>query len=140
MSGFHQFSRYVIVGTLNTAIDFSLLNVLSISFDTYSGIPIIFFNSVAFSVVIVNSFLWNKYWTFRTLGGNVRSELIKFIAVSCGALALNTGIVYGVTTFIRSPAGISPLLWENFAKSVALGANILWNFFGFKFFVFYRHS
>lgn len=131
-----QFFRYVIVGLLNTALDFFIFNVLSISFGVYSGLYLALINAIAFSVVITQSFLLNKFWTFRSSGAVIRVEFVKFFLVSLGALFINTAIVYVLTTPVGPPDGVSPLLWENAAKIIALGVNILWNFLGFKFFVF----
>ena len=131
-----QFFRYVIVGLLNTALDFLIFNTLSISFGIYSGLYLALINAIAFSVVITQSFFLNKYWTFRSSAAVVRVEFAKFFLVSLGALFINTSIVYVLTTPIGPPSGISPILWENVAKIIALGVNILWNFLGFKFFVF----
>lgn len=131
-----QFFRYAIVGLFNTAVDFSIFNALSVFFSVYSGMALALINAVSFSVVIVQSFLLNKFWTFRARGAVIRVEFARFFLVSAGALFLNTGIVYVLTTPVGPPAGASPLLWENVAKAIALGVNIIWNFFGFKFFVF----
>lgn len=131
-----QFLKYVIVGVFNTAIDFSIFNALSIYFGIYSGIWLALINSASAGVVIVNSYFWNKYWTFKANGGWFHIEFTKFVMVNLGALAINTGIVYAVTTYIDPFFGATPLVWENIAKSAALAANIIWNFLGFKYFVF----
>jgi putative flippase GtrA len=131
-----QFTRYVIVGVMNTILDFLILNGLSIYFDTYSGAPIILFNSISAAIVIGYSYFWNKYWTFRATDGSHRVELPKFIAVNVGAFFLNTTVVYSLTTFVAPPLDVGPLAWENVAKTIALGGNVIWNFLGFKYFVF----
>lgn len=130
-----QFARYFVVGLLNTALDFLIFNALSISFNIYSGVAIIPLNVVTASVVIIQSYLLNKYWTFKSVFGSKRVEFSKFILVNFGAMIVNTSIVYALTTH-AAPEDVSPLAWENVAKGVALIANIIWNFLGFKFFVF----
>ena len=53
-------------------------------------------------------------------------------------VAINSAILYTVTTLIGAPAGMSPALWENVGKLVAVPVAVIWNFFGYKFFVFRR--
>ena len=131
-----QFVRYLVVGLMNAGLDFLILNSLSITFDVYAGVPIILFTAISSSVVIVHSYFWNKHWTFQT-SGNQGVELPKFIAVNAGAFLINVSIVYLLTTFAR-PSEVGPLAWENIAKAVALSVVVLWNFTGFRYFVFSR--
>ena len=135
MSTVSQFFRYVVVGVLNTALDFLILNALSIAFDVYAGVPIIFINTAAASAVIIQSYFLNKHWTFKAAGA-LRMEFPRFVAVNAGAFILNTVLVYTITTHVARPVEISPLLWENIAKAAAISVVIVWNFLGFKFFVF----
>jgi len=132
-----QFSRFIAVGLVNTAIDFAVLNLLSWTTGIYSGSGIILLNSVAFTAAVVNSYFMNKYWTFGVRDGVKTSEVSKFLGVSLVGLGINTSLVYGITTLIVLPLPqVGPALWENFAKAVATGASLIWNFIGYKLFVF----
>jgi putative flippase GtrA len=134
-----QFLKFIVVGVLNTAIDFGVLNALSYATGIYAGHYLIILNSVAFGAAVTNSYLWNKYWTFKEqASGQVRaSEASTFLVVSVIGLAINSGIVYGVTTYIAPPLAVfTPALWENFAKLLATGVALIWNFLGYKFVVF----
>lgn len=131
-----QFLRYVVVGVANTATDFAIVNILAAATGSYSGLPIVLVNTAAAGTVIIQSFLLNKFWTFSTPGGALGIEFPKFVLVNAGAFVLNTAIVYGLTTHAALPLGLTPLLWVNVAKVTGLGANVVWNFLGFKLFVF----
>ncbi len=65
MKTFKQFIKFLIVGTNNTGIDFLILNLLMFSFGIYKGPPLIFFNIISFSLAVINSYLINRYWTFK---------------------------------------------------------------------------
>lgn len=130
-----QFFKYALVGVSNALIHFSILNALSVAFDVYAGAPIILVNSAAAAAATANSYVWNKRWTFRSRGV-VGVEFPRFAAVNLGALAIDTAIIYALTTYIPPPAGLTPLLWENAAKVVSLGVVVAWNFLGFRRFVF----
>ena len=53
---FEQLSKFIVVGFLNTAIDFGMLNLLSATTGITSGIVLGGVNVPGFSVAIANSF------------------------------------------------------------------------------------
>ena len=136
----NQFSKFVVIGFMNTAIDFGVLNLLMWQTGIYKGQWIILLNAIAFAVAVINSYIWNKHWTFRAKEadepGEVAKEFSQFIMVTLVGLAINSSIVYGVTTFIPPFFGLSPELWANLAKAAATGFSLIWNFIGYKFIVF----
>lgn len=132
-----QFGKFALIGFLNTGIDFAVLNLLMWSFAIYSGSWLAFFNVVSFSIAVTNSYFWNKYWVFRAGGTeNKTTEFTKFLIVSIIGIFINTFIVYGFATFLPPILGISPALWVNIGKALASGVSLLWNFAGYKLFVF----
>lgn len=133
---FAQIGKFASVGVLNTLIDFGVLNALSLAFQVFSGPMVALFNAIGFIVANINSYAWNKYWTFQNASRKGAAEILQFFAVSVVGILLNTGIVYGATTFMSAPGGISASQWENAAKLIATVVSLVWNFFGYKFFVF----
>jgi putative flippase GtrA len=86
-----------------------------------------------------NSYLWNKYWTFKKEGsetGQIAREFSQFLAISIVGILLNSGIVYAITTLVSPLFGLSSALLANFAKVLATVVSMVWNFAGYKFFVF----
>ena len=136
---FFEMGKFASVGVLNTLIDFGILNLFSYIFAVHSGPAIALFNAVSFSTALVNSYFWNEFWTFRAGASDEGAkDFAQFVFVSLIGLGLNTGIVYSLTTLVDAPGGISPALWENVAKAVAIPVNLTWNFLGYKFWVFKR--
>lgn len=135
---FFEMGKFVSVGILNTLIDFGILNLLSYIFVIHSGSAIALFNGFSFSVAVINSYFWNKFWTFRAGGssGEGAKDFAQFVFVSLIGLGLNTGIVYFLTTLVGAPQSVSPALWENIVKTIAIPVNLTWNFLGYKFWVF----
>lgn len=130
-----QAARFLIVGFLNTSISFGLLNFGSLVTGVYSGPGIAALNAAAFIVGFTNSFIWNRYWTFGKSTSSVITELSKFLAVTLGSLALDTGLVFSLTTFVPHD-GFSPAVLENLAKIAGAATSMVWNFLGYKFIVF----
>lgn len=136
---FFQLFRFAIVGFLNTAIDFGVLNFLRWIFSIASGWPIIIFNVVSVGVAMTNSYFLNKHWVFHKKDtGDRAKESILFVFFTVLGMAVNTGIVYYFSTYLNPIFGIDEVLWLNMGKVLATGVSLLWNFFWYKFVVFRR--
>lgn len=133
---FFQLLKFGLVGVSNTVVDFVVLYVLSLSFGVYSGPLIAVFNVVAFSTATINSYFWNRRWTFRSTGEHVGQEFSKFLAVSVVGAGINSLIVYLVTTWIDPVLGLSPEIWVGVAKLAATAVALGWNFVGYKLWAF----
>jgi putative flippase GtrA len=132
-----QFSKFFVVGILNTAIDFSILNFLMWATKTYEGAPVAIYNTVSFSIAVINSYILNKYWTFEDKSSaKTPAQFIKFLTVAVIGWGLNTGVLYSITTYVNPLFGLGAALWANLAKAFATGAVLAWNFIGYKFLVF----
>ena len=132
-----QFSRFVIVGIINTAINFIVLNILSYLTHIDRGAHIIYFSVIAFAVATTNSYYMNKHFTFRDPSTNdFGSEFTRFLAVSVVGAAINSSTLYLITTHIHPLDGISSKLWLNLANAVGIAIALIWNFFGYRKFVF----
>jgi putative flippase GtrA len=132
-----QFGRFLAVGTLNTGIDFGMLNLLSWLTGIYGGVRLAPINLPGMLLALANSYLLNRCWTFKA-SARPRSarEVVSFVLVSLTGMSLNTAFVVALTRVVAPPAGLTPQLWENFAKALATGGALLWNFVGYKYFVF----
>lgn len=136
-----QFAKYAVVGVANTAVDFGVLNVLMFLTSTSKGEKIIILNSVAFLVAVVNSYLWNKFWTFKFSGKeNPAVQFLQFLIVSLIAILINGAIVYIISSKINPTFGLSDVAWTNIAKVVATAVSLIWNFIGYKFIVFNKKN
>jgi len=133
-----QISKFVIVGVINTGIDFAVLNALLFSTKIYSGRWLILFNSISFSAAVINSYFLNKYWTFKSQSGedSKAKQFSQFLIISVIGISINDAIVYGLATFTSPLFGFSAQMWTNVAKLFATAASMVWNFIGYKFIVF----
>ena len=133
-----QISKFVIVGVINTGIDFAVLNALLFSTKIYSGRWLILFNSISFSAAVINSYFLNKYWTFKSqnVEDSKAKQFSQFLIISVIGISINDAIVYGLATFTSPLFGFSAQMWTNVAKLFATAASMVWNFIGYKFIVF----
>lgn len=136
-----QFSKFVIVGGINTGIDFAVLNALMYLSDIRSGLGLFVLNCVSFSVAVVNSYFMNRRWTFREAAVGIADknnavQFSQFFVVSVIGIVINGSVLTLIATYIPAPFGLNQQLWANVAKLFATGASLVWNFLGYKFIVF----
>ena len=120
-----QAVKFGAVGILNTGIDLGLYFVLT-RWLGLGAMPILA-KAISYSAGILNSFLWNKYWTFQSRAG-IWSTLIPFILTNLVGLGINTGILQLGLKFLRLP--------ELVALGLATLTTLFWNFVISKFVIF----
>ncbi len=59
-----QLLRFAAIGVINTALDFIVLNVVSKTFNVTSGLRLGQINIIGFSLAVIQSYFWNRYWVF----------------------------------------------------------------------------
>jgi len=132
-----QFGKFIIIGVANTAIDFGILNLLIFLTGIERGHLYSVFKSISFIFGIINSYLWNKFWTFKSTENKwAGRQFIRFISISLVGFGINVATASFVVNFIGPVGGISTRLWANIGACVAIVVSVFWNFFGYKFMVF----
>jgi len=120
--GSQNFCRYVYVGLLNTVVCYVVFVVLiAVGFHYLLASPLSYVAGVG------NSYVWNKYFTFRTQGGT-RAEFVKFVSVYAGQYSIGlVGLVILVEFFDLGPA---------IAQGILLFTMILFSFFAHQHWTF----
>ena len=137
----YQAAKFALVGALNTFIDLGILNLLILLTGIASGNFFLVFKGASFTIAVVNSYLWNKYWTFKVKKTDeVEREFLQFIFVSVIGFFINVGTAALVVNVIGAPVGFAPGLWANVGALIATFTALAWNFIGYKFWVFKRSN
>jgi len=133
-----QLAKFVLVGALNTFIYLGALNLLMAVFGiskeswSYSG-----FVAVSFCCSVVNSYFWNKFWTYEQKETAVSGgEFGKFFLITGIGFILNVSIASFVFRIIGPQFGLSVKIWANIGAIIATVCVFMWNFLGYKFLVF----
>ncbi|MBI2637344.1 MAG: GtrA family protein, partial [Candidatus Sungbacteria bacterium] len=107
--------------------------------NTTKGILIGGVNAPGFIIAVLNSYYWNKSWVFEdSAEQRSHSDFGLFLLVSVSSLFVNSLIVFVITTYIPHLFGLNDIQWANFAKVIAALASFVWNFTGYKLFVFIK--
>ncbi|MFA6587824.1 MAG: GtrA family protein [Patescibacteria group bacterium] len=113
-----QFSKFVIIGFLNTGIDWAVFFALTSWIDLFKA-HVLIANIISFACGFTSSFAFNRNWTFKSKEPKVARQVVIFLLINFVSLGISTlvlGIVYHLTQ--------SRLL----GKTLAVGAALIWNF------------
>lgn len=137
--GFYQFGQFAAVGTLNTFIDVGVFNLETFLYGTSVIGAALFavFKAISFLAATTNSFVWNKYWTFGVREKPKTGEVTSFYAVAIVGWALNVG----AATLVKIAGPASSSVWTDVVAPLGgVIASFLWDFFGYKYFVFRKRA
>lgn len=133
----YQFIRYGIIGLGNTALSLLVFNFCLFVSGITSGPWVTFFSFVTFTIVITQSFFWNKFLVFQTRDPvAAHRQYTRFFLVSGTVALVNVGIISFLVNVVGSPVGINEHVWANIAVLITIPVAVLGNFSGYKFLVF----
>jgi len=147
----YEVAKFILVGGLNTLVDWGVLSFLILTFK-HSGvdsnkvlfevfsIAIILYTllkAISFIVATTNSYIWNKFWTFkRKTTEKLGREFMQFIIISVIGFLINVVIASSIFKFIPAFGGLNAEQWAIVAAAIASVIALVWNFIGYKFIVF----
>ena len=135
-----RFIKFAIVGTIGFAVDFAILNIMKLVFESIGlgigwdvsleprEIQLVVANTISFSAAVLSNFTWNRLWTFpesreRPLG----KQLVQFSIVNVLGWGINTGVLLVTDQFVFQYF-FSQRLSYNLAKALATIVVLFWNF------------
>lgn len=143
-----QFLKFGVVGILNTLVDLGIFNILIFLFGlNVKGSSYILFKGVSFSAAVINSYILNRHFVFNDSADIVflkktpKKEFTIFFIISVVGLLLNVSIS-SFAFYLGSIADI-PINHYVLANIGAITGSItvlVWNFIGYKFFVFKKQK
>ncbi len=118
-----QVVKFMTVGVLNTLIDAGAYFILTRGLGLMA-LPVLA-KSIAYVVGMVNSFFWNRNWTFKSQTSTWRSAFlftlthIVALGINAGVMALSINVLYLPEIIGIGLATISSFVW-NFALNKLL--------------------
>ncbi len=120
-----QFIKFALVGGVSAVLEISILTFLT---SQYGKTNLLIFNTIAYGFAVVFNYILSRKYVFETGKYGQKTEFLAFCVVATIGLGINSTILY---------LGVHYLLLEVFfAKILAIGITVLWNFFAKKTFVF----
>lgn len=144
MPSFFQVGKFIAVGVSNTAIDWGILNLLVfplaftvLGVTDVKNIPQLYrvtMKGVSFTIATLNSFFWNKTWTFqhRSTAG-IGREAAQFYFFTAIGLSINVGAFWA----FQKLGPQDNRFWVGvLAPGFATILSAIWDFFAYRFIVF----
>ena len=122
--GIWHFVKFQCVGVINFFVDLGVFTLLH----TVLGVAAVPSNMVSYSFGIVNSFVFNRYWTFKIKLKFFSTDFLKFVFVNLISLGVNTLAIYILVDLYS----LNPTL----SKVIATAFSFTINFAGNKLLVF----
>lgn len=146
-----QFLRFIIIGFINTGVDLVILNVEMALTDKTAGLAYAVQKGISFTFAVTMSYFLNKHWTFQDKenSGEVK-KFSQFIFVSVIGMVVNVSVATLVATYARNLIDLNALtgsfafisnidtnkLWGSIGALTGTAVGLMWNFIGYKFWVF----
>ncbi|MEO5358001.1 MAG: GtrA family protein [Nitrospirae bacterium YQR-1] len=133
-----QFIRFASIGALNTLVDIAILNVETLLSGLKTGAPFAVQKALSFLIAVIFSYYLNKRWAFEHKSDR-GGKFSHFVAVSLIGMAVNVLSASLVVNVVRpwlSLAWFGDQIWVNVGSLCGTAGGLLWNFLGYKFFVF----
>lgn len=126
-----QKMRFALVGAFNTALDFVLFLLLSMT------ITPVLANYISTTICLLFSFFINRSYTFRSVGGQLHKQVALFFIFTGIALwvlqpLVIAGCLYGIEEFGWS----QDVVTLTAAKLAATVVSLVWNYLTYSRFVF----
>ncbi|GAC90507.1 hypothetical protein KN10_0943 [Anoxybacillus flavithermus NBRC 109594] len=80
--------RFAVVGVGNTFVDFGLFFLL-----VALGMPYMWAQMFGYSVGVINSYAWNRAWTFRAEGA-IMKQFVRFLLVNLCSFTVTLFLLY----------------------------------------------
>lgn len=116
--------RFIIVGSINTVIDFSILFTLATIFNTPKELA----NFISTFVAFLFSFFANKKYTFKSTSKNLKKQFLLFTIVTLFGLWVIQTIIIAAITPVFTNLGANKSTALLISKLLATIVSLIWNY------------
>jgi putative flippase GtrA len=135
-----QFAKFVLIGFMNFFIDLAILNILMFASGLSTGLYYTAFKAMSFLVAVTFSYFFNKRWAFQDKKKTEQGrQFSQFLFVSFIGMIINVSTASIVVNYIAPQIQfitLAPKLWGNLGAVGGAATGLVWNFLGYKFWVF----
>lgn len=133
-----QYIQFSMIGGLNALVDIGALNLFLMIWPTDASRNLLLFNTLSYSLAILNSYLWNTRLTFRYEVSMTIKEKVAFLIQAIASLIISNLVFIGSVKLLGLV--ISPKwLALNISKGLAMFLSSTASFFFMKYFVFRKN-
>lgn len=127
-----QAGKFVLAGAFADVIDIKVFQFLFL-LAPFS----LFLKGISFLIATAVKYWINKHWAFeKHEKDGIKKEIVQFFAVTSVGLILNIGSFYYFIKIMGPQFSMSVKTWTELCIIFAALVAAIWNFLGYKFFVF----
>lgn len=143
-----QIGKFLVSGVLNTLVDWGVLALVTFLFRQYFKINstdalafgltfYTLYKSISFVAGNINSYYWNKYWTFANgVVEKTKAQFLQFLTVSLVGFAINVGVATLIFKAFAPVGGLNADQRGIVGAAIGTIAGLAANFFGYKYIIF----
>lgn len=129
-----RFYKFLAVGIISSIVDFGLMNIFTLIFK----LPLVSAQAISFIIAVINSFLWNHYWTYpESRTKSPIQKFLQFVVVNIIGIGIRTlsipwfdKIIFRFLTNINIDLLLSnQVVSQNLSLAIAVVIVMMWNFF-----------
>ena len=126
-----DFAQFGILGALGATA------IIIIGFGTDKQYQPIFYLLLLFLIFICEVIFWYGFSVGKNIPAKKSSqEFLLFVGITAVGLLINSSLVIVITDYIAPQLGLGAGTWAFLAKAAATGVSLVWNFAGYKLFIF----
>jgi len=132
-----QGAKFLLIGAGATVIDLKIFEILAVLLGLIIPLSTIISKTISFLFSTLIKFWGNKYWTFgKHEKDDITAEAIQFFAITIIGLVIDVSFFFFCANILGPQFGTPAIIWLKISVIIAALAAALWNFVGYKFFVF----
>ncbi len=116
--------KFAIVGVANTLLDMGVFWLLSVLL----GINPYISQVISYSCGMLNSYIFNRSWTFRSQAKFFSPALLRFIILNLIMLGISTGLLFVLLDILAVPKMIAKVGATIITLVISFVVNRLWVF------------
>ena len=129
-----RFYKFLAVGIISSIVDFGLMNIFTLIFK----LPLVSAQAISFIIAVINSFLWNHYWTYpESRTKSPIQKFLQFLVVNIIGIGIRTlsipwfdKIIFRFLTNKNIDLLLSKqVVSQNLFLAIAVVIVMMWNFF-----------
>ena len=136
--GSKRFSQFTLVGILNAAVDFGVLNLFLWLAPTRDPWELALFNGIALVLANLNSYWWNTRWTFRSRAENDLRQVLLFALQVLVNIGVSSALFWVLIHPLLTDTDIPAYLVGNVAKLISVIVASTISYFILRYLVFSR--
>lgn len=115
-----RYTKFIVVGAMNAVVDLGVLNGLLLVSPTKSTPLLFIYNTIAVVCAILNSYFWNRRWTFADSSDGSLRERGLFIAQAIVNIGINDIIVVWLSSYLVFSRSMPFFVSSNASKGLAM--------------------